>query len=408
MPDSEGAAPVKPCPFACGGNIRWQGIQSPAPDPSGMIEHFSGSFDCPAEGGHHITDWNRRASPAQEGLEAGWIEQMCVKHSNQWMDLQGLLEMYARGEYTVTMVAEWLKERAKASTRTELMNAQDAGEPVTLASLPRFDFSPPFEAQEREYAAQMCDAPEGEFVRYDDVLQLVIASPKLAPQDAGAAAEMLSEQQEDEIILAGFEAVVASGDYPCFDVPDERGPEWESERTALRAMLKKFRSLPTPEQTETPPSEIGWLLTFHVDREIDGVRRPTWAKAIRCVTNSTYERLTQHHEFTMTHDANEALRFSRKQDAEAALAIVDIPYSGLVKVEEHMWPLPPAEPTSQEPVTEAMVERAARAIAKSRGHAADEFDQRSIVRQEFTQDAFIAITAALHRPPVEQGSTEKP
>lgn len=95
----------------------------------------------------------------------------------------------------------------------------------------------------------------------------------------------------------------------------------------------------------TPPvagrwqeSELGWLLTYHVEQDLGKGRRPTWVKGVECKHHSTHRESREHHEFTPTHDPNEAWRFARKQDAETALEIINLPWRGLVKVEEHMWP----------------------------------------------------------------------
>lgn len=54
---------VKPCPFDCGGDV---GAPQAVNYGDGLfyrVFHTPGKFRCPAQGLHHLTDWNRRATP---------------------------------------------------------------------------------------------------------------------------------------------------------------------------------------------------------------------------------------------------------------------------------------------------------------------------------------------------------
>lgn len=79
--------------------------------------------------------------------------------------------------------------------------------------------------------------------------------------------------------------------------------------------------------------EQGWLIGWHLDQEIDGVRRPTWVGGLREFRHTNWTTV----EPIPTHDSVSAIRFARKQDAEAVVQAITEPWRGLLRIEEHIW-----------------------------------------------------------------------
>lgn len=122
------------------------------------------------------------------------------------------------------------------------------------------------------------------------------------------------------------------------------------------ALHKKLAAQAAPEPSAQPVAgavatdETGWLIE-HSGEILPGAEQRaqvSWLR-VQMKFNGYGAR-----EFGFTHDANEALRFARKEDAEAVLAMhlgASPPdwYSKPFSVTEHMWPLVPQAQAAPEP-----------------------------------------------------------
>lgn len=150
--------------------------------------------------------------------------------------------------------------------------------------------------------------------------------------------EGMVEEPEAMLLPEFYETVRHHFDYLAYHRLSDEAlcGVWSRYADTLRARVAALRAQPAGET-------VAWLLTFAVEQVIDGSPRPTWVKGFALVN---VRDLGSTHPFATrptlrpvpTHDHNEAMRFVRKRDAEAALSALEgTSYAALLKAEEHMW-----------------------------------------------------------------------
>lgn len=154
-----------------------------------------------------------------------------------------------------------------------------------------------------------------------------------------AALDRLATPRPVEVTpgMMGAASIAAAEELP--DGYRVGGLMWEA--SVARHLTAALRAQPAG---GTPTGDaVAWLLTFAVEQVIDGSPPPTWVKGFALVN---VRDLGSTHPFATrptlrpvrTHDRNEAMRFVRKRDAEAALSSLEgTSYAALLKAEEHMW-----------------------------------------------------------------------
>lgn len=106
--------------------------------------------------------------------------------------------------------------------------------------------------------------------------------------------------------------------------------------------LSDVAALPDPVEVRGGAEPVAWL----IERPSTKGGQPRWWRTLVKGRPATIHVIDATNDNEWTTDANEAVRFARKEDAETVIKALDLPPS-LMRATEHVWMSPVPVPTSE-------------------------------------------------------------